>query len=273
MGKKSRQQRRSQAAQATEAPQTAESMAPAPLLGLDRVLTLLGFMALVGLVVFLTPILGQRSQQTFEQQGEILLQALQKPDSASALQAELSEELQSRYSADSLERWLQQLELDQLSQAERVFQQTQKQRGLLRARFERQGQPGLLTAAFMKAPSLSLKNRWQVLNLCRSDQKITALLQSLRQTVQQGDATAAYALSAAGQGLQAPDAGGAEAWLQQLRQLGLQSESAWQWDMPEASEAMIRVSGRQGALRLRAEIIENPEQCQYLLAGIRLETP
>ncbi|MBF2054043.1 MAG: hypothetical protein IGS03_11355 [Candidatus Sericytochromatia bacterium] len=273
MGKKSRRQRRKAPLQTADIPVPDQETPPAPLLGLDRILTLLAFVGLVGLVVFFTPILGQRSQQAFEQRASALLQALEQPESASALHEQLSQDLQTRYSPDSLNGWLQQLTLDQLSQTELVFQQTRKQRGLLRAHFERQGQPGLLTASFMNAPSLSLENRWQVMNLCRSDREISVLLQKLREAVQQNDAPAAYALSAAGQGLQRPDTGGAEAWLKQLRQLGLQSESAWQWGLPEGREAMLRVSGQQGTLRLEAEIIENPEQCQYLLASIRLKTP
>lgn len=270
MGKKSRRQRAArQAAPHAEAP-ASENPAPAPLLGLDRTLTLLAFVGLVGLVVVLTPILGQRSQQGFAQRSEALLSALQSNDSASALRRQLSEELQARYSSISLNDWLQALTLDQLTQTDKVFEQTHKQRGLLRARFERKGQPGLLTAAFINAPSLSLDNRWQVINLCRSDREIAALLQQLRQAVQQGDAAAAYALSAAGQGLQAPQSGGAEAWLKHLRGLGLQSESAWQWALPEAESPMIRVTGQQGALRLQAEILENPEQCQYLVASLKL---
>lgn len=251
-------------------PSDRTDLAPAPLIGMDRILTLVAFVILVGLVVFLTPVLGRRSQHGFEQQVNTLNDILVLAD-ASHQQTQLSEFFPSSRPPEELYQWFKELGLDQVKASSVVFTQAQKQRGVARYLLGQPEQPiGLLSAAFMSAPTLSLGNRWQMMNLCRSDKGIQQLMTALHTAVQAQDAQAAYALSAAGQGMgpgrQADD------WLKQLQTFGLHTEMNWTWALPELNQAMLRVHAQQGTQQLQAEILENPEQCQYLVANLQWQS-
>lgn len=271
MGRKQRL-RAERKAKAPLKSQNALSPPPAPdrLKHLDRWLTGLGFIALLGLAAFVAPGLARKQDHDFQSTVKQSITALQEPD-LQRVHAELTPILQGNYTPAQLGTLLQERQLLDLRGLEAVEEQKTGTQGVVHMRFQQRGQTGWLSALYLNLPELTLQNRWRLASLCRSDLAVQEQAQQFVTALQQQRWESALGLTTASLSTPPPDAPDA-ARLQSLRR-ELPTGPVASWESLRIQDHQLLLAARWPSARLRLRLQVDPLSCQVRIAGTELLAP
>lgn len=186
MASKKKERRTRQRKEGAPEPQgTAGETEPRPpMTSLDRMFTLVGFGALIVLVIFIAPYFAHKQDRDFEQSAQKVLADLSL-DAPETLPPEALEQLKAlgAYPANGV--------------GTPFFQGGAKQASV-RTGIETADGLGLLSIGFLLKQELSLESRWHPVSFCRPDQQGAKVALDFLTALQARNYAAAYALSASG---------------------------------------------------------------------------
>lgn len=246
-----------------------EHAAPQAMHGMDRRLTLFAFLLLVGVALFVPPLLGQKLTQEYTRFSEQTLKQIESGD-VSALRAGLIPEFQKEMSESALQNWLENKSLYQTGRLTPLWEQRQGRRAVVRARFS----GGMLTALFAAPPDLSFSNTWQLANLCHTEREQQRTLERFLDYLHARNYALAYTLTAESV---IEDRNELQRWSQEVNSHTWPPADAWTWEALELDEqGGLRLKGRAqteaGVLHVNSLWIERPESCDYLLQELTLDS-
>lgn len=229
--------------------------------GADRFLTLLGFIVLVGFSIWLVPTLSQRRGQAFET-AVAETQKLLRQSEAGPLYASLDAGVKSSRSETEVRRWLESLGVLGLSDSKVLARQDVTGMGTAVLSFKaRDGEAGVMTLKLLQTRSLDLRSPWHLVDICRPDREARKLMQQFQTHLQAGATDKAQALlSATGETDQTGPL------LARAKTLLAKSTS---WQSLDAARYPWVLSGNGPGGAVYAEILEQPDRCEYRVADIR----
>lgn len=229
--------------------------------GADRFLTLLGFIVLVGFSIWLVPTLSQRRGQAFETAVAETQKLLGQTD-AGPLYKSLDAGVKSSRSETEVRRWLESLGVLGLSDSKVLARQDVTGMGSAVLSFKaRDGAAGVMTLKLLQTRSLDLRSPWHLVDICRPDREARKLLQQFQTHLQSGAPVKAQALIDS-----AGDSDQMGVLLARAKTLLAKSPS---WQNLDASRYPWVLSGKGPGGAVYAEILEQPDRCEYRIADIR----
>ncbi|MGV3525960.1 MAG: hypothetical protein ACO1RX_17185 [Candidatus Sericytochromatia bacterium] len=244
--------------------------APERLKHLDRWLTGLGFLALLGLAVFVAPGLARKQDHDFQTTVSQSMAALEQPE-LQQIHAGLAPLLQGNYTPAQLGTLLQERQLRHLRELNAVEEQKTGTQGVVHMRFQQEGQTGWLSALYLNLPELTLQNRWRLASLCRSDRAIQQQAELFVTALQQQRWESALALTTAS--LHTPPADAPDAARLQSLRRELPTQAVENWESLRIQDHQLVIAARWPSARLRLRAQLDPLSCQARIAGTELLAP